>query len=71
MAWPRCPECKSTDTHVEESVDDAAPVEPVKYRHHACGACGCYWHTAEKLIDVRPEKRWIGRLLVTRATATG
>lgn len=64
MAWPRCPECGSEINRVLETRDDAAPVEPVVYRQYTC-ECGCFWHTAEKLIDVRPGKRWLRRTVET------
>lgn len=67
MASQHCPECRSQHVELRETRTDHAPVEAVPYRHYRCleADCGCWWHTAEKVISVRPESRWLnGKFLV-------
>lgn len=64
MSWSRCPECGAKDVPATEPATDTKPVEPVQFRLYDCpnAACGCYWHTAEKLIVVRPATRRLRHL---------
>lgn len=64
MPWPRCPECDEK-VDVDEKRDDTNPVEPNVYRSYVC-TCGCWFHTVEKLISVRPETRTLQRKFPTR-----
>lgn len=61
MASQHCPECRSSDVELRETRTDDRPVEIVVYRHYRCLAiaCGSWFHTAEKLISIRPEAKWL------------
>lgn len=65
MPSQHCPECRSVRVECKETRTDHRAIEAVGYRHWECHPCGCYWHTVEKVLSVRPDARWLSRQIAT------